>query len=227
METSAASRLRSRGFFMKRISFLIDGFNLYHSIKDLERIHGIKAKWLNLYSLCKSYLYLFGKDAVLQDIYYFSAYPNHLSLSRPDTIARHKDFITCIEDLGIKVVLGRFKEKKVFCDNYKTVINKHEEKETDVAIAVKVIELFHLDSCDIQVIVSGDTDLAPAIRTSLALFPKKQICFAFPFNRKMKELAALSTLPSFSIGRMNYQTHSLPDPYVLKDGNKIFKPTSW
>jgi len=26
---------------------------------------------------------------------------------------------------------------------------------------------------------------------------------------------------------MNYQTHSLPDPYVLKDGNKIFKPTSW
>ena len=32
----------------------------------------------------------------------------------------------------------------------KTVINKHEEKETDVAIAVKVIELFHMDSCDIQ-----------------------------------------------------------------------------
>jgi hypothetical protein len=84
-----------------------------------------------------------------------------------------------------------------------------------------------MDSCDIQVIVSGDTDLAPAIRTSLALFPKKQICFAFPFNRKMKELAALSTLPSFSIGRMNYQTHSLPDPYVLKDRNKISKPASW
>jgi uncharacterized LabA/DUF88 family protein len=212
---------------MKRISFLIDGFNLYHSIKDLEKIHGIKAKWLNLYSLCQSYLYLFGKDAVLQDIFYFSAYPNHLSISNPDTITRHKDFITCIEDLGVNVILGRFKEKKVYCNNCKTIINKHEEKETDVAIAVKVIELFHNDSCDIQVLVSGDTDLAPAVRTSLSIFPKKQICFAFPFNRKMKELSKLSTFPSFSIGNGSYQKHCLPDPYVLKDGRKISKPLTW
>lgn len=212
---------------MKRISFLIDGFNLYHSIKDLERIHGLKAKWLNLYSLCQSYIYLFGKDAVLQDIFYFSAYPNHLTFIKPDTIARHKDFVTCLEDLGINVILGRFKEKKVYCTNCKTIITKHEEKETDVAIAIKVLELFHNDSCDIQVIVSGDTDLSPAVRTSLGLFPKKQICFAFPFNRKMKELSKLSTLPSFSISSASYRKHLLPDPYILKDGRSISKPISW
>jgi hypothetical protein len=177
--------------------------------------------------LCKSYVYLFGKDAALQDIFYFSAYPNHLSLSKPDTIARHIDFVSCIEDLGVNVILGRFKAKKVYCNNCKTIINKHEEKETDVAIAVKVIELFHNDSCDIQVIISGDTDLAPAIRTSLKLFPKKQICFAFPFNRKMKELSSLSTLPSFSIGSSNYQKHILPDPYIFKDGRRVAKPASW
>lgn len=99
---------------MKRVCFLIDGFNLYHSIKDLNKIHGIKAKWLNLRSLCQSYTYLFGKDAVLQDIYYFSAYPNHLAIKSPDTIVRHKNFVSCLEDMNVKVILGRFKEKKSF-----------------------------------------------------------------------------------------------------------------
>jgi uncharacterized LabA/DUF88 family protein len=212
---------------MKRVSFLIDGFNLYHSVKDLYDITGIKAKWLNLSSLCQSYVYLFGKDAVMKDIFYFSAYPNHLKTSRPDTIARHKDFVACLEDLGVKVQLGRFKEKKVYCSNCNKYIIKHEEKETDVAIAIKIIELFHTDSCDLQVIVSGDTDLAPAIRTSIKLFPLKQICFAFPFNRKMKELSNLSTLPSFSISSSNYQKHLLPDPYTLKSGRIINKPSKW
>jgi uncharacterized LabA/DUF88 family protein len=212
---------------MKRVCFLIDGFNLYHSIKDLNKIHGIKAKWLDLHSLCQSYIYLFGKDAVLQDIYYFSAYPNHLAIKSPDTLVRHKNFVSCLEDMNVKVILGRFKEKKVFCSNCKTIVTKHEEKETDVAIAIKIIELFHEDSCDIQVIISGDTDLAPAVRTSLSLFKNKQICFAFPFNRKMKELSKLSTLASFSISAGNYQKHLLPDPYILKDGQKISKPPTW
>ena len=212
---------------MKRVCFLIDGFNLYHSIKDLNKIHGIKAKWLNLNSLSQSYLHLFGKDAILQDVFYFSAFPNHLINFHPDTIARHKDFVSCLEDLGVKVILGRFKEKRVFCNNCKTFTTKHEEKETDVAIAVKIIELFHNDYCDLQVIMSGDTDLAPAVRTSLSLFPKKQICFAFPFNRKMKELSKLSTLPSFSIGNGSYQQHLLPDPYILKSGVSIPKPLTW
>ena len=212
---------------MKRVSFLIDGFNLYHSIKDLEALKGIKAKWLNLASLCQSYIYLFGKDAVLQDIYYFSAYPNHIKQTRPDTISRHKDFIACNEDMGINVQLGRFKEKRVYCSKCKQYIIKHEEKETDVAIGIKIFELFYTNSCDIQVIVSGDTDLAPAVRTSLNLFPTKQICFAFPFNRKMKELSKLSTLPSFSISGINYQNHILPDPYILKNGQEINKPTAW
>jgi uncharacterized LabA/DUF88 family protein len=212
---------------MKRVCFLIDGFNLYHSIKDVNKIQGVKAKWLNLHSLCQSYLFQFGKDAILQDIFYFSAYPNHLINSHPDTIARHKNFVACLEDLGIKIILGRFKEKKVFCTNCKTQIIKHEEKETDVAIAIKIIELFHNDECDLQVIMSGDTDLAPAVRTSKILFPEKQICFAFPFNRKMKELSSLSTLPSFSISSGNYQNHLLPDPYILKTGVSIAKPKSW
>jgi hypothetical protein len=34
-----------------KVSFLIDGFNLYHSIEDVERYKGIKAKWLDIKTL--------------------------------------------------------------------------------------------------------------------------------------------------------------------------------
>jgi len=73
MLSSAPSGLRSRGFFcfMKKVIFLVDGFNLYHSIVDLENIEGIKVKWLDINSLCNSYLYLLGKDTVIEDIYFF------------------------------------------------------------------------------------------------------------------------------------------------------------
>lgn len=64
---------------MNRVTFLIDGFNLYHSIRDLGRYEKLHVKWLNIYSLCSSFLYLIGKDANLAEIYYFSAFADHLN----------------------------------------------------------------------------------------------------------------------------------------------------
>ena len=63
----------------KRVSFLIDGFNLYHSIDAAKRDRIIKSgKWLDVWSLCKNYIYLFGKEATLFEVYYFSAIATHL-----------------------------------------------------------------------------------------------------------------------------------------------------
>ncbi|MBN2483641.1 MAG: NYN domain-containing protein [Candidatus Omnitrophica bacterium] len=211
---------------MNRVTFLIDGFNVYHSILSLKKSTGYRAKWLNLSSLCSSYLNLFGKDARLQDIYYFSALAHYLSAKDPGKITKHKNYITCLESLGIKVELGRFKEKEVFCDQCKSMILKHEEKETDVAIGVKLLEILFTDSCDSVVIISGDTDLSPAVRRCTELFPKKKILFAFPFARKNKELLSLAP-GSFSISKKQYLRHKLPDPVILSDGKEIRKPSSW
>jgi len=76
---------------MNRITFLIDGFNIYHSAIDVSNfLGGVTTKWLNLHSLCHSYLQLFGKDARLEEIYYFSALATHLEHKDPDKIERHK-----------------------------------------------------------------------------------------------------------------------------------------
>jgi len=60
-----------------------------------------------------------------------------------------------------------------------------------VAIATKLLELLFTNFCDTVVLVTGDTDVAPAVRSAQALFPKKNVCFAFPYRCKNKELAQL------------------------------------
>ncbi|MFH1504445.1 MAG: NYN domain-containing protein [Candidatus Omnitrophota bacterium] len=211
---------------MNRVIFLIDGFNVYQSILSLKRSIGYRAKWLNLHSLCKSYLSLFGKDAAFQDIYYFSALAHYLSAKYPAKVSKHENYIACLKSLGINIELGRFKEKDVFCDRCKSTILKHEEKETDVAIGVKLLEILFTDSCDSVVIMSGDTDLSPAVRRSTKLFPNKKIIFAFPFARKNKELLSLAP-GSFSISKKQYVRHQLPNPVILADEKEIYKPSSW
>jgi hypothetical protein len=54
------------------------------------------------------------------------------------------------------------------------------------------LELFHTDACDTVVLVTGDTDLTPAVRTAAQVFPSKTVHFAFPYKRKNKELAQLT-----------------------------------
>ncbi len=211
---------------MNRVIFLIDGFNLYHSIVELRRDTRYSTKWLDIHALCKSYLHLFGKESTLEKIYYFSALPLYLMTSHPEKIKRHKEYIACLEASGISIELGRFKQKDVFCEKCKSMILKHEEKETDVAIAIKLQEIFLTDACDTAVIVSGDTDLSPAIRSCKKLFKDKKVVFAFPYARKNKELAALAP-DSFSLSRNQYIRHQLSDPTTLKDGRVINKPSSW
>jgi len=42
---------------VNRVVCLIDGFNLYHSLRDLERGHGHSLRWLDLKALCSSLLH--------------------------------------------------------------------------------------------------------------------------------------------------------------------------
>jgi uncharacterized LabA/DUF88 family protein len=211
---------------MNQVAFLVDGFNLYHSILRLMRDTGVCTKWLDIFSLCQSYLHLFGKNAQLSSIHYFSALPYHLSSTQPDKISRHQKYLSCLKDSDVTIELGRFKEKDVFCTKSRSVFLKHEEKETDVAIAVTLAELLFTDKCDTAVIVSGDTDLSPAVVKWQPLFPSKKILFAFPYARKNNELFKLAP-GSFSMSQKQYIRHQFPNPVILRDGNKIYKPSTW
>lgn len=157
--------------------------------------------------------------------------PLHIILKKYDPYVtnRHKKLIECLEDTGILVEIHRFKEKRIKCN----AINgcgkkfiKYEEKETDVAIAIKLMEVFLNDECDTVVLVTGDTDIVPAITTAKMLFPQKNVFFAFPYKRKNNELSRIAP-GSFKIKAKQYEKNQFPDPYKLSDGTIINKPSSW
>lgn len=162
---------------MNRTVFLVDGFNLYHSLIDAQRDSGGKsAKRLNVKQLCSSYLHnaaqVGGSRAEIENIYYFSASPTHRD---QDKIDRHSLYMRCLRASGINVQLGRFKRKIAYCNRCNRDFMAHEEKETDVAIAIKLFEVCYLDLCDTAILMTGDTDLSPAVVTCKRLFPSKPI----------------------------------------------------
>jgi len=214
-------------WIMNRVSFLIDGFNLYHSVRDAGRtLGGAGTKWLDIRALCTSSLHLVGNGAAVEGIYYFSALANHLTPFDPSVVSRHQDFIDCLDDTGVQIELSRFKPRTVWCPHCGKQILRHEEKETDVALATKLMELFLADQCETAVLVTGDTDLAPVVRTVKRLFPAANVLFAFPFGRKNKELQQLAPR-SFKFSRLSYVNNQFADPYVTTDGRSIAKPLAW
>jgi hypothetical protein len=40
-----------------RVSFLVDGLNLYHSLVEVEKVSKARVRWLDLRKLCASYLH--------------------------------------------------------------------------------------------------------------------------------------------------------------------------
>ena len=54
----------------------------------------------------------------------------------------------------------------------------YEEKETDVAIACKVLSHAQRDALDAAVLITGDSDFSPLARTFKHDFPDKEIRFA-------------------------------------------------
>lgn len=211
-----------------RTTFLVDGFNLYHSLRDASSaLGGASTKWLDLRSICRSYLPAIGGGAQIETVFYFSALASY-KLAGPDidAPARHRDYMSCLKQTGVDIELGNFKAKKRRCRGCSSVQIYHEEKETDVALGVKLVEVFARDLCDTAVLVTGDNDLAPAIRCAKTMYPEKQICALFPYLRIGYSLQTLVDR-SWRMKPARYVRHQLPNPCSLSDGTLVHRPGAW
>jgi len=152
----------------------VDGFNLYHAVRALGENH---LKWLDLRRLLLNFAPRPQFD--LARIFYFSAYATWL----PDAYARHREYVAALEASGVEVVLGNFKKKPRECKRCGAQWEGHEEKETDVNIALTLLELAFAGEFDRALIVSADSDLAPALRAVRRLSPDKVLKVLTPPGR--------------------------------------------
>ena len=68
-----------------RVMFFCDGFNLYHSLERarLAAPHE-PVKWLDLTALARAHVYILGATETLVGVRSFTAYAEHLALTRPE-----------------------------------------------------------------------------------------------------------------------------------------------
>jgi NYN domain len=214
----------------KKVCFLVDGFNMYYSLRQVEDLSKQRVKWLDLHRLLGGYLQAVrqavGERVELSGIHYFSALATHMTTRDPGVVNRHCTYVSALESTGVRVTLSRFKEKSASCPKCHHAWKRHEEKETDVAIGVRLIEVLVRGEGDTVVLVTGDTDLIPAIRTAKGLFPKAKIGVAFPFMRHNTDLEKAADY-SFKIDQKALQKAQFPDELTLANGTVIHRPSGW
>ena len=164
----------------KRVVAYIDGFNLYHAINDLARPH---FKWLDLKKLILCFIH--QQHQSLDGIYYCSAYARFLK----QACSRHEKYVRCIETTGVNAVMGQFKVKYRDCNKCGHTKKYHEEKESDVNLALLMLQHAHDNKYDEAIIITGDSDLAPAVRMIKDNFPTKKIRLVSPPGRLSYELS--------------------------------------
>lgn len=208
---------------MAKIVFLVDGFNLYHALDYAEAIpdhfRWRRYKWLNLYKLASLFV---GSKDTLEQVILFTA----LATWDPSKVARHKLFIRANEHAGVSVVFGEFKRKERRCRLCKKRFLTFEEKQTDVNIALALFELAAKDRYDRAVVVSGDTDLIPAIKAVRATFPHKQIGVMLPIGKASEDMLKTADF-RFKMREHHLISSRFPDGIVLPDKSTLDCPLTW
>lgn len=158
--------------YIQRVVSLIDGLNLYHAISYLNRP---ELNWLDLKTL--SQVYLKNRSEKLSQVYYFSAFAEHVSEPKQRC---QKSYLQALELRGVTPILGHFKMKRRKCPSCDHTWQGHEEKQTDVNIALFLLDLAYRNAFDRALVVSNDSDLAPAIQMVRERFPEKRITSVSP-----------------------------------------------
>ena len=141
-------------------------------------------KWVDLRKLASFFL-----DPRLHDlsaIYYFSAYATW----RPAAFRRYKAYVQALKAAGVTPVMSEFYEKTAWYARCHASWKAHEEKQSDVKIALWMLDHAYQDKYDRALLISRDSDLSPAVRMIGERFPEKKIYVIAPPNRRhSKELA--------------------------------------
>ena len=204
-------------FFMSRIAFLVDGFNIYHALDCSRPLH--KYKWLNFARLARCYVT--QKDTI-QEVVYFTT----LLTWDPGKTVRHKLLIRANENAGVRVVFGKFKRRDVHCRLRGGVFTKPEEKQTDVNIAIELLRLAVADRYDKAILISGDTDLLPAVKAVQTTFPGKQIGVVLPIGRASEELKENADF-HYRMKEKHLASSRFADTIALPDGSSLTCPSAW
>jgi hypothetical protein len=126
----------------------------------------------------------------LASVKIFTALATHL----PSSMVRHRRAISAWKATGCQCVMGEFKGKQVHCKVCKKDFIGNEEKESDVNLAIHLLNDARNNRMDVAYVVSSDSDLSPALRMCSTEFPNVELVTVAPPTKvpSKKNFAACS-----------------------------------
>ena len=200
----------------KRVNVYIDGFNLFHS--TLQFAHP-NFRWLNLFELSERIIN--KKVEEISAVYYFSA----LTTWKPAKAKKHLFYIHALRTVGVKDILGKFTIRDRKCPFCYNTYQGHEEKKTDINIAITLLADGMADKFDTALILSGDSDLAPVITKVRSLYPNKKLGIIVPQNQSAMNLKQHADFFK-KIKDRDLKKSLLPEK-VTYNGKIITAPAGW
>lgn len=152
-----------------RVAFFVDGYNLYHAIDNIAKGNPSLnyLKWVDLRKLFTYFIH--PQNEEIADIFFFTARPIH---TPGDVQLRYSALMIAYQRfLKIHAVYGKFKKKTQRCKTCGAVWSRHEEKESDVNLAVYIVREAYEKRYDSAFIVTQDSDLEPAVKLTEAARP--------------------------------------------------------
>lgn len=201
----------------ERLVAFIDGFNLYHGLRHR---YGRRYLWLDLERLARELLKP-GQELVA--VRYFTA----ALRNDPGAQQRQQAYLGALRSRPlVSVELGRFQGKHLSCNSCGHTWTSYEEKETDVSIAVALVEDAVDDRFDVALLISADSDLCPAVRAMKRLRPTKRVVAVFP-PRRHSDALGRAVDSHFTLGQGVIKRSLLSVTVVDAKGRSHVRPASW
>jgi uncharacterized LabA/DUF88 family protein len=227
LDPSGPPAPRGQGFYFeervrtpgrRRIAFFVDGFNVYHSLKDNPKYR--QYLWIDYRRLAE--MFVVPMHEKVSEVLYFTA----LAHWKPHSVQRHRDYIRALENSGVQTVYGKFKTSTEFCKRCRKEYPAHREKQSDLNVAIYLFRHAMEERYDRAVIVSADSDLVPAIKAAKEAFPGKQFYSLQPIRRSSNDLKNIADKTMYSKEK-HLRAPQFTDEVVLADRTKVVRPHTW
>ena len=124
--------------------------------------------------------------------------------------------------------MGNFKKKYRQCNKCNATWIGHEEKESDVSLALYLLDLAYQDAYDKAFLVTADTDLVPAIKMVRKHFQHKEVIALIPKNRFQNAMELRQACNGASrIEETHLERNLFPASITMADGTAVARPTKY
>jgi hypothetical protein len=212
------------------VAAYIDGFNLYYGMRNK---YGRRHLWLDVVGLVRQ---LRAGDHVVV-VRYFSAI-----MKKELVAARNQDdYIQAMKACNgplLDVRLGRFRDRKLrschrcgemYICGCGREYRSYEEKETDVGLGAFMVADAACGLADSTLLISADSDLAPALEAVRLVVPDQRIFLALPPGSiASRHLTRVGRVSQFFINGAALRDAQLPE--VVHDpetGRTLVRPAKW